>query len=207
MRRGAALRSPRLCVRDLVGRVTAMDVTRLNIFVHCKFLRHAGKGLMAAVVASIIGLACSSVFEAALTPGLRSDSAAARAGYAALSVVYATVVSARSERHFGLRRGSPRQPCIALIRHFSGFFSHRRSSPLAPITPPTTTPATPAPTSPPSPPLTPRPPALPPVPAAASHRALCPPRPLPSAGGHGGLVLPGHNAHGSWGGPTRVVPL
>jgi hypothetical protein len=70
-----------------------MDVTKLNIFQWCKFLRHVGRTIMAAIVCAIIGLAGFASFESVLVPGMRSKTSGVQIGYVILASIYSGVVS------------------------------------------------------------------------------------------------------------------
>lgn len=78
----------------LPRRVRSMNVTSLNIFRWCKFLRHLGRLLMASIVAAIVCLAVYAVFEAALVPGLQSHSPGLVVLWALLAVLYLCTVCA-----------------------------------------------------------------------------------------------------------------
>ena len=50
------------------SRPYTFDVTSLNLFEHCRFLRYVGKGIMMLIVGSLIALATTSVLTLALFP-------------------------------------------------------------------------------------------------------------------------------------------
>lgn len=69
-----------------------MDVTSLNIFQYCKFLRHTGK-IMLLLVLAIVGLAGYAVFDTFLIPHLEHDSAGLVVLYSFISIIYVALVS------------------------------------------------------------------------------------------------------------------
>ena len=69
-----------------------MDITKLNVFIFCKWMRHLGRTLMFTLVSAIVALATFSTLSSALIPGMKSDNIAAQAGYILLTLIYVTVV-------------------------------------------------------------------------------------------------------------------
>lgn len=88
------LRALRRHVVDGVKRIKLkMDVTKLNIFQWCKFLRHLGRTIMFSIVCAIIALAGFATFDSVLVPGMRADTPSVQIGYAILATIYSCVVS------------------------------------------------------------------------------------------------------------------
>ena len=73
-------------------RVANMDITDLNLFVWCKFLRHLGRTIMLLIVMGIVTLAAYSTISSALIPGMESTNTGTKAGYAVLTALYISVV-------------------------------------------------------------------------------------------------------------------
>ena len=74
------------------GRLSTMDITKLHVFIFCKWMRHLGRTLMFTLVSAIVALATFSTLSSALIPGMKSDNIAAQAGYILLTLIYITVV-------------------------------------------------------------------------------------------------------------------
>ena len=79
-------------IQATTDHLAKMDITDLNLFIWCKWLRHLGRTIMALIVIAIVALAAYSTFSTALIPGMQSENVAAKAGYAILSAIYSIVV-------------------------------------------------------------------------------------------------------------------
>lgn len=78
------LSTKRCCLR-----LAGMDVTQLDLFRHCRFLRHVGKVMVLFVLALVIAIYCSTV-KHGLSPGLKS----ANLGLAVLAALGVALYSA-----------------------------------------------------------------------------------------------------------------
>ncbi len=65
----------------------SFDITSLNIFEHCRFLRYVGKGLMVLIVGSLVTLATHSVLTLAVLPRAQSEP-----GMYVVGVIYMGVI-------------------------------------------------------------------------------------------------------------------
>lgn len=103
-----------LRLHNFKDRAATMDITDLNLFAWCAFLKHLGKTIMLLVVSGIIGLAAYATFSSALLPGIEdTGNAGVKFGYILLSIIYLTTVSLFFE---------------AIFSHnfLKNYFSHRR---------------------------------------------------------------------------------
>lgn len=75
------------------SRPISFDITSLNVFDYCRCLRYVGKGLMAAVVGSLIVVASHSVLTLSLLPRARSSpSTLSMYSYFIISLLYLSVI-------------------------------------------------------------------------------------------------------------------
>lgn len=82
-----------LRLHNFKDRAATMDITDLNLFAWCAFLKHLGKTIMLLVVSGIIGLAAYATFSSALLPGIEdTGNAGVKFGYILLSIIYVTTV-------------------------------------------------------------------------------------------------------------------
>ncbi len=54
---------------------STFDVTSLNLFEHCRFLKSVGRGLMVLIVGSLVTLSTHSVLSLAVLPGPKASPA------------------------------------------------------------------------------------------------------------------------------------
>jgi hypothetical protein len=92
-----------------------IDVTSLNVFQCCKFLRHAGRWVMFALVAAIVAGSAYATLKTALVPRMASDILLEQAGYGVLAAFYLAVVS------------DPKTPCYGVSFFGLMFFFHERA--------------------------------------------------------------------------------
>lgn len=83
-----------------------MDITTLNVFQWCKFLKHTGRAVMAAFVAAIVALAAYATFSAALVPGIQSGDLPLQIVYSLLCIIYFGIVSGGNAHRSHITSGS-----------------------------------------------------------------------------------------------------
>ena len=98
---GTLARQCRLSLRAMVGwasylswpkKKLKMDITQLNLFQWCKWLRYLGRTVMLAIVLAIVSLITLATYDAALLPGMRSSSPAVKVSSFLLTFIYSLTV-------------------------------------------------------------------------------------------------------------------
>lgn len=69
-----------------------MDITQLNLFQWCKWLRYVGRTVMLGIVLAIVLLITGATYDAALLPGMRSSSSVSNVFSFIVAVVYTFAV-------------------------------------------------------------------------------------------------------------------
>jgi palmitoyltransferase ZDHHC2/15/20 len=82
------------------------EVTDLNAFACCRFLKHLGK-VMVLIVLALSALACYAVLSAAIVPGLQSSNITSQTLFALLLVLYIVLVSLMLWSYFATLLADP----------------------------------------------------------------------------------------------------